>query len=110
MRVLSSLALAGLLLSAGIAAAATTPIGDLRRGTMVTIEGTVDRILDTDEFRLRDRSGAVRIYLGPNWVPVDVGQQVTVRGFVDDGWPVEVYAREIILPDGRTLQFSHRYD
>nr|MCU0775937.1 hypothetical protein [Ideonella sp.] len=35
-------------------AVTVTSIGDVRRGSMVTVEGTVERILDTDEFRLAD--------------------------------------------------------
>jgi uncharacterized protein YdeI (BOF family) len=63
---------------------AITPIGDLRRGTMVSVRGTVEKITDEDEFRLADESGNVRVYVGPNWVPADVGESITVRGFVDD--------------------------
>jgi uncharacterized protein YdeI (BOF family) len=91
-------------------AASLTPIGSLERGTMVMMEGSVDRILDTDEFRLADDSGAVRIYVGPNWAPVDVGERVTVQGFVDDGiGPLEVYARSMTREDGTELTFSHQY-
>ena len=63
-----------------------TPIGDLKRGTMVTIAGNAERILDTDEFRLADETGSVRVYVGPNWVPADMGESVIVAGFVDDGF------------------------
>ena len=88
-----------------------TPIGDLKRGTMVTVSGTVERITDEDEFRLTDNSGRVRIYVGPNWVPVNVGEAVTVGGFVDNGFgPLEIYARNLTRADGTTVSFDHRYE
>ena len=97
---------------AGTAAADTvTPIADVERGTMVTVVGTVERVLDSDEFRLADDSGSIRVYVGPNWVPAEVGEAVTVRGFVDDDWfNEEIYAREIVHADGTTTQFEHRYE
>jgi uncharacterized protein YdeI (BOF family) len=86
-----------------------TPVGDLRRGTMATVQGTVERILDTDEFRLTDKSGSIRIYVGPNWVPADVGEVVTVRGFVDDDiGPLELYARSLTRADGSVVNFDQR--
>lgn len=79
-----------------------TAIEDLKRGNIVTVQGTVQRILDTDEFRLADNTGDIKVYIGwRNFVPVDVGDKVTVRGFVDDGLFLEIYAREIIHSDGR---------
>lgn len=90
-------------------AEAITPVGDLQRGTMVTVQGTVERILDTDEFRLTDKSGSVRVYVGPNWVPADVGEVVTVRGFVDDDiGPLELYARSLTRADGSVVNFNPR--
>ncbi len=86
-----------------------TPIGELRRGTMVTVRGTVDRITDEDEFRLADKTGRVRVYVGPNWVPVDTGEEVTVRGFVDnDIGPLEIYARTLTRADGSVVNFKPR--
>ena len=87
-----------------------TPIAEAQRGTMVTVAGTIDRILDQDEFRLTDESGSIAVYVGPNWVPADVGEAVTVRGFVDDGWIREIYARELIDADGSVVHFDHRYE
>lgn len=91
-------------------ASAPTPIGDLVRGTTATIEGTVDRILDEDEFRISDTSGSIKVYIGPNIVPVDVGEKVTVRGFVDDDLRKEFYARELVRADGTVVTFDRRYD
>lgn len=88
-----------------------TPIGDLQRGSMVTVKGTVERITDEDEFRLVDATGAVQVYVGPNWVPANVGERVSVQGFVDNDWgPLEVYARSLVRADGTVFSFSHRYD
>ncbi|MHA7878966.1 MAG: hypothetical protein ACX931_04185 [Saccharospirillum sp.] len=94
-----------------VADEAITPIDALKRGTMVTVSGVVERITDEDEFRLADASGTVRVYVGPNWVPADVGEAVIVNGFVDDGiGPLELYARELTREDGTVIQLNHRYD
>jgi RPA family protein len=50
-----------------------TPLGDVKRGSMITVQGNVEKILDTDEFRLVDQTGSIRVYVGPNWVPAQVG-------------------------------------
>lgn len=86
-----------------------TPIAELQKGTMATVQGTIDRILDEDEFQISDTSGSVRVYVGPNWVPAEVGEAVTVNGFVDnDLGPLEIYARSLIRADGSVVAFAHR--
>jgi hypothetical protein len=89
-----------------------TPIADTQRGTMVTVQGTVEQITDEDEFRLTDATGSIRIYVGPNWVPADQGEAVTVSGFVDDDLigPKEIYARELTRADGTVVTFDLRYE
>ncbi len=88
----------------------TTPIAEAQRGTMVTVQGTVARILDEDTFRLTDLSGDIRVYVGPNVVPADVGEAVTVHGFVDDDLgPREIYARSLTRADGEVVTFDHSY-
>ena len=110
-RLATTATLAALAASTAFAQPALTPVGDLQRGTMVTVQGTVDRITDEDEFRLRDASGSVRVYVGPNWVPADVGEAVTVQGFVeDDPGPLEIYARSLTRADGTVIAFDRRYD
>ena len=87
-----------------------TPIADVKRGTMVTVEGTVERITDEDEFRLTDASGSIRVYVGPNWVPAEVGEFIIVSGFVDnDLGPREIYARTLTRADGSVVVFERRY-
>lgn len=88
-----------------------TAIADAQRGTMVTVQGVVERITDEDEFRLIDTTGSIRIYVGPNWVPADVGEAVTVSGFVDDDiGPLEIYARTLTRADGTEIAFDLRYE
>ena len=104
----------GVLASSGFANAEDRPlsaISDVQRGTMVMVAGTVDRMLDEDEFRLRDETGTLRVYVGPNWVPVDVGEAVTVFGYMDDALiRPELYAREITRADGTVVTLSQRYE
>ena len=90
---------------------AITPISGLRRGAMVTVRGEVKRITDEDEFLLRDSTGSVRIYVGPNSIPAKVGEQVTVRGLVDDDKdaPKEIYAKTLTRADGSVVKFDHKY-
>ena len=111
MKLFAITAAAALVATAAIASGPVTPIGDLQRGSMVTVQGTVERITDEDEFRLTDGSGTVRIYVGPNWVPANVGEAVTVDGFVDDDFgPLEIYARSLTRADGTVIAFDRRYD
>jgi uncharacterized protein YdeI (BOF family) len=102
------------LLAAALALAAApalasqpTPVADITRNTVVTVAGTVDRLTDEDEFVLADPTGQVRVYVGPNRVPVATGEVVTVSGFVDDDLRLEIYADTIVRADGTTFTFEH---
>jgi len=82
-------------------------INDIERDTTVSVQGTVECILDDDEFRLSDSSGDVVVYVGyRNIVSVTVDENVIVNGFVDDDLFVEIYARQIIHEDGRITQLK----
>ena len=109
MKSLATALLLALAPALAIAAERITPIADAQRGSMVTVKGTVERITDEDEFRLADASGSIRVYVGPNWVPADEGEAVTVHGFVDLG-PRELYARSLTRADGSVVTFERRYD
>lgn len=91
------------------AAAAPTPIADLVRDTPATVAGVVERLTDEDEFLLSDATGTVRIYVGPNPIPVTPGEAITVTGVVDEDAVLEIYAREIVGADGTRHTFSYRY-
>jgi uncharacterized protein YdeI (BOF family) len=101
---------ASLFLALPTLAVAETTITALQPNTQVTISGTVDRITDEDTFVLRDASGEIEIYLGPNLVPVAVGNTVTVSGLVDDGPLPEIYARSLVTAEGETITFEYNYD
>ena len=111
MKSLTIAALCAVLATSAALANTITPVADAQRGTMVTVQGTVERITDEDEFRLADASGTIRVYVGPNWVPADVGESVIVNGFVDDDpGPREIYARSLTRADGTVITFDRRYD
>lgn len=94
---------------------AVAAIKDVRPGASVQLQGTVTRILDEDEFRIEDETGSIRVYIGwRNRVPVEVGEEVRVRGVVDDdlvdGFRPEVYANEIVRADGTVIQLNSEDD
>jgi uncharacterized protein YdeI (BOF family) len=86
-----------------------TPIGEAARGAAVTVQGAVARVLDDDEIRLADGSGAIVVYLGPDAPAIAAGEQLTIRGRIDDDWPRELYAREIVRANGDTVALRREY-
>lgn len=91
--------------------AARTPIANLRPYDVALIEGVVERITDDDEFRIRDDSGSVRVYIGwRNRMPVAQGDRVAVLGIVDASGPSglfrEVYAYELTDAEGRVIELQ----
>ena len=93
-------------------AAAVTKIEDIQRGASVVLQGKVTRILDDDTFRLWDQTGSVDVHLGlRNRVMVRVGEEVTVKGFVDDDLPGyfrrDIHAQEVVRGDGTRILLNH---
>jgi uncharacterized protein YdeI (BOF family) len=82
-------------------------IGGLVRNTMVTIEGTVTRASEEDEFIIRDSTGSVQVYTGRTFFTVNVGDVVSVTGLVDESAQLEVYADEITFEDGTVIKVRH---
>lgn len=101
-----SAALAAVLLSAA-SFAAPVPITKAPRGQPVTLAGKVMRITDTDAFRLKDDSGIVTVYVGPNDLPVEVGESIIVAGALEEGFPPEFVARKIRRADGSEVTLRH---
>ncbi|MEM1048893.1 MAG: hypothetical protein AAGL24_22265 [Pseudomonadota bacterium] len=98
-------------LMAGTALAETTPIADIQRGQSVTVSGVVDRFFDTDEIRLRDETGTVRVYLGSQPLPIVSGERLVVEGIMDDDLVMnELYARQITRQNGEKIGISRTYD
>lgn len=84
-----------------------TNISQLERNTRVVIEGVVMRTREEDEFVLEDATGSVQVFTGTTFFPVEVGEQVRVRGFVDESLLLEVYAQEIIHRDGSVTKIDY---
>jgi uncharacterized protein YdeI (BOF family) len=86
-------------------------IDTLQGETIVTVQGTVESIRDEDEFILKDETGSIQIYIGPNTMPVSVGDEVTVKGMFDnDVIEREIYAHELTDTDGNVTTFERRYE
>lgn len=82
---------------------APTAIEALQRNTVAAVSGTVERITDEDEFVLRDATGTIPVWTGGAMVPVQPGEPVTVRGYVDDDLLIELYAQEIVRENGQVI-------
>lgn len=100
-----------LLMATTPALADVTSIGDIQRGQPVTVAGVIERFHDEDEIRLRDETGSVRVYLGPQPLALDLGERIQVSGFMDDDlFFNELYAREIVTDDGEVITVERRYE
>ncbi|MDX8352583.1 hypothetical protein [Cognatiyoonia sp. IB215182] len=98
-------------LFATTALANVTSIADLQRGQTATVAGTIDRFFDEDELRLTDDTGSVRVYLGPDLLPIQTGEQVTIEGIMDDDvFRDELYARRITRENGDVLVIDRRWE
>jgi uncharacterized protein YdeI (BOF family) len=77
----------------------------------VSVSGIVERITDEDTFILRDHTGSIEVYIGPNPMTVREGMSITVHGEVDvDVAEREIYANRIVKPGGEEQELSHKYD
>lgn len=85
-----------------------TAIDALQRNTFVAVAGEVVRVTDEDEFILRDATGDIQVWTGGDVFPVQPGELVTVRGYVDDDLIMEIYAQEIIRADGEIIVLRSR--
>lgn len=80
-----------------------TDIGQVARNQMVTVQGTVDRITDEDEFIIRDDTGSITVWTGNAFFTTEQGEVVQVTGFVDDDLFIEIYATEIVKDSGEVI-------
>lgn len=100
-----------LLMSATPALAEITAIEDVRRNEPVTIAGTIERFHDEDEIRVRDETGSIRVYLGPQPIALELGQRIQISGFMDGDLILnELYAREIVTEDGTVITVERGYE
>ncbi|MGD1882288.1 MAG: hypothetical protein ACFB11_08205 [Paracoccaceae bacterium] len=102
--------IACLIIAAPSAVVAGSNIADLVSDQRATVSGVVDRVTDEDTFILKDHTGSIPVYLGPNRVPVTQGMNVTVHGIVDDDVPREIYANQINDDQGTTFGLDLRYE
>jgi uncharacterized protein YdeI (BOF family) len=84
-------------LMAGTALAAVTGIGSILtdpaayKDQVVSISGTIDQVVEGNEFMLKDATGTIKIDGGPSWFKdlglagLVVGQSFTISGEVDLG-------------------------
>lgn len=73
---------------------------------IVTFDGPVERIIDSDTFTVTTGARTERVYLSRTGaVPFTVGEQVTVTGIVDSFPRREIYATAITRADGSELTF-----
>lgn len=108
---LGAAAVAALLMTAGSPSRSETitPIDEAARGAALTVQGAVARVLDDDEVRLADASGDIVVYLGPEAPTIAAGERLTIRGRIDDEWPRELYAREIVRANGDVVALRQEY-
>ncbi|WP_227267875.1 NirD/YgiW/YdeI family stress tolerance protein [Roseobacter weihaiensis] len=99
-----------LLLAAPSTVFAGQTISAVEADSWVTVSGIVHQITDEDTFVLKDHTGQIPVYIGPNRMPVQQGMPVTVHGVVDDDFPREIYAKRIDGENGQSHTLDHQYD
>ena len=84
-----------------------TRISELENYSDSYIKGEVIKILDEDEFRLKDSSGNIKVYTGwKNTNLVKKDEKITIRGKLDPGIVKEFYATEIIKENGEIIKLK----
>lgn len=87
-----------------------TTVDQLQPYEQAALKGTVERVTDDDTFVFRDSTGTIRVYIGPHRMPVSVGEVITVKGQLDDDLPREIYADQLVLPDGQVVEVGGPYE
>ncbi|MFN3170099.1 MAG: NirD/YgiW/YdeI family stress tolerance protein [Hyphomicrobiales bacterium] len=87
-----------------------TTVDQLEPYEPAALEGTVERVTDSDTFVFEDATGSIRVYIGPHRMPVGAGDAVTVKGRLDDDLPREVYADQLVLSDGQVIEVGGPYE
>lgn len=82
----------------------SVPIRSLKAGRQQTIEGRVVRLVDEDDFVLRDRTGSilVELDLDDQFLPLQSGQRVRVVGRLDRD-DLDFDAQRVTRPNGSVL-------
>ncbi len=106
---LALIAATSLLASPALAYELTT-VDQLQPYEPAALQGTVERVTDSDTFVLEDATGSIRVYIGPHRMPVGAGDAVTVNGRLDDDLPREVYADQLVLSDGQVVEVGGPYE
>ena len=79
-------------------------ISELEKYKPAQIEGKVIKIMDEDEFRVKDESGKIKVYTGwKNTNTVSLGEKIKIKGYLDPGIIKEFYASEIIRENGEKI-------
>lgn len=86
-------------------------IEDIHGGVVVILHGTVDEIVDGNEFYLKDSTGRVRIFVGEdNEIKTRLGETLTVFGFSSHqsvhAIAQKITANAILRADGSEINFT----
>ncbi len=80
-----------------------TPIAEVKLQTDVIVRGEVSLVIDYDEFVLTDETGSILVYFEPS-LSVKRGDLLTVEGWVDEDFDLEIHAYAIVLEDGTRIE------
>lgn len=87
-------------------------IEDIHGGVVVILHGTVDEIVDDNEFYLKDSTGRVLIFVGEdNQIKTKLGETLTVFGFSSHqsvhAVTPKITANSILRVDGTEVNFGN---